>query len=447
MFNIKLTVEQRVEKGVMAVMAKPLYAGMAPVLMVGSWEVTDAPAVSACTNGRDVIYGREYLDGLNDAELRFVILHECYHKVLTHLSTWRHLWELQIMYDVGNDQRYNLANVATDQEINNNLLHNDRSGFIAMPEGGLWDTRFLNWGTAKIFHTLRKEMEEPQEPPEPPTGGGGNPTEEGEPPEPPTGTGEPPKSPTGTGEPPEEGEPTGAGLDTHDWEGYKELSESEKRETTIEIEEAIRQGSKMAGKNGSGGSTILDDAMAQSKVNWRDVLREFITTTCSGHDYSTWRRPNRKFLSAGVYLPSGISDRIGELCEACDTSASMLSGRELAVIRAETAEILKTVNPDLLRVLYWDTQITTEPELYKRDEFSKYITSNKPVGGGATDVRCVPDYMERHSIKPEAVIVLTDGYLSGGWGTWTCPVLWVIIDNKNAQPDCGTVVHISSYEL
>ena len=173
------------------------------------------------------------------------------------------------MYDVGNEQRYNLANVATDQEINNNLLHNDRSGFIAMPEGGLCDTRFLNWGTAKIFHTLRKEMEEP---PEPPTGGGGNPTEGGEPPESPTGTGESPE---------EEGEPTGAGLDTHDWEGYKELSESEKRETTIEIEEAIRQGSKMAGKNGSGGSTILDDAMAQSKVNWRDVLREFITTTCS----------------------------------------------------------------------------------------------------------------------------------------------------------------------
>ena len=52
--------------------------------------------------------------------------------------------------------------------------------------------------------------------------------------------------------------------------------------------------------------------------------------------------------------------------------------------------------------------------------------------------------MAEHGIKPQAVIVLTDGYLYGGWGQWTCPVLWTVLDNKNATPSGGKVVNVKS---
>jgi len=55
--------------------------------------------------------------------------------------------------------------------------------------------------------------------------------------------------------------------------------------------------------------------------------------------------------------------------------------------------------------------------------------------------------MEANNITPECVVVFTDGYLGGDWGNWTCPVLWVIIDNKSAVPTSGTVLHVKSSDL
>jgi hypothetical protein len=55
--------------------------------------------------------------------------------------------------------------------------------------------------------------------------------------------------------------------------------------------------------------------------------------------------------------------------------------------------------------------------------------------------------LHEKQIKPQAVIVLTDGYLGGSWGTWHAPVLWCVLNNKSACPDTGKVVHIDSQYL
>ena len=60
-----------------------------------------------------------------------------------------------------------------------------------------------------------------------------------------------------------------------------------------------------AGKLGSNGNRNLDELM-QPQVDWREVLREFVQTTCTGSDYSTWKRPNRRYIGADIYMPSGI---------------------------------------------------------------------------------------------------------------------------------------------
>ena len=89
----QITEEQRLSKAVVAVMGKvPEIAGL---LMIGEREITDDPNIpTACTNGRDEWYGRAFVATLTDAELRFVVIHEVFHKMYRHLVTWAHLWKI-----------------------------------------------------------------------------------------------------------------------------------------------------------------------------------------------------------------------------------------------------------------------------------------------------------------------------------------------------------------
>jgi predicted metal-dependent peptidase len=95
------------------------------------------------------------------------------------------------------------------------------------------------------------------------------------------------------------------------------MSAEEQRELARDIDEAVRQGALIASKLGSGGVRNLEDLL-QPQVDWREVLREFVQNTCAGSDYSTWKRPNRRYMGAGIYMPSGVSDKVGELVIAID---------------------------------------------------------------------------------------------------------------------------------
>jgi predicted metal-dependent peptidase len=390
--NQALTAEQRLQKAVMSIMAHDKYVGLSSVLMIGDRTVDDT-VPTACTNGRDETYGRAFVDGLNDAELRFLILHECYHKMYQHLTTWKHLYK----------KHPQIANAACDYVINIQLVDGDNGeGFIKMPDVGLLDAQYRNMDSAQVFHKIYDSLPEG-----------------------------------------DDGRGVGNSLDDHGWEEAEQLSEDEKGDLEREVEEAIRQGVLVAGKLGSGGARDLE-ALLKPQIDWRDVLREFISTTCAGKDFSTWARPNRRFVSAGVYMPSGISQSVGELVIAIDTSAS-IGQRELTTFLSEIKSVCDNVRPDRIRLLYWDTKVCAD-ETYDHAETDTLVQSTKPVGGGGTDVSCVSEYMAEHKINPQAVIVFTDGYVFD-WGTWTCPILWAIYDFERAKPDCGKTVHIAKNKL
>ena len=234
------------------------------------------------------------------------------------------------------------------------------------------------------------------------------------------------------------------GFDEHDWEGAQSLSDEDKRELARDIDEAIRQGAMAAGKMGGTGNRDLDELL-QPQVDWREVLREFIQNTCAGNDYSTYARPNRRLMSQGIIMPSGISEQVGELVIAIDTSGSVRQ-RELTAFLSEVKGVCDTVKPDKLRLLYWGSSVVGD-EVYDMHDLDNLVKSTKPMGGGGTDVNCVTQYMADEGIKPQACIVLTDGYLYSGWGDWTCPILWAILDNKGAVPDEGKAVHIKSRDM
>ena len=211
-----------------------------------------------------------------------------------------------------------------------------------------------------------------------------------------------------------------------------------------DIDEAIRQGALAAGKMGQEVDRDIDELL-KPQVDCRELLREFLQTTCAGKDFSTWKRPNRRYIAQGVYLPSGISETVGELVLAIDTSGS-IGQRALTVFLSEVKSICDTVKPSKVRLLYWGHKVVSD-ESYSLDELGNLINSTKPIGGGGTDVECVVDYMRDNNITPQATIVLTDGDLYGGWGVWTCPILWTVLNNPKAKPPLGKVAHIKSGDM
>jgi len=221
------------------------------------------------------------------------------------------------------------------------------------------------------------------------------------------------------------------GFDEHDWESGEQMTREEKEVLARDIDQALRQGAILAGKLGGNVPRDVVDALTP-KVNWREVLREFIKSTCSDRDESTWRRPARRWIGQDVYMPSSISTAVGKIVVAIDTSGS-IDGAMIGQFLGEMKAICDTVKPETLELMYWDTTVCRH-ETYDRNSFDNILRSTKPAGGGGTDPRCVSEYVRTKNIKPECIVMLTDGGVYSWGDTWPCPVLWAITTKGITAP-------------
>lgn len=378
---------KRIERAHVELMAHKETMEYASIIMVGKYKVVD-DLPTACTNGIDCLYGKEFVGKLSDSDLRGVIMHENLHKTFQHTFLWQHLYE----------QNGRVANMACDYVINL-ILHDIEKasmGFVTLPKVGLLDERFRGMDSQQVFNKLMDEGEGEK--------GGGD---------------------------------DFAGLDQHDWD-TSGMTQKEIEEHVKEVNQAIRQGQLMAGKMGGKQSRELGE-LTEPKVDWREQLREFVNSLADGKDISTWQRVNRRWLQHDMYMPSTLSESMGRICIAIDTSGS-IGGRELNEFLTEVQAICMNVQPELVDLLYWDTEVAGH-EVYGRDQLDKLVKSTKPAGGGGTDPACIPAYIKQKQIKPECVVVLTDGYV-GSWGTWEHPVLWAICGGYKPRPDVGTAIYI-----
>tara|TARA_R110001583_G_scaffold37815_3_gene122624 strand:+ start:1362 stop:2693 length:1332 start_codon:yes stop_codon:yes gene_type:complete len=431
-----LTAEQRIEKAYSDIYANKKYISWGGVLIVGDWHISD-DCPTAYTNGRDCHYGRAFIDSINDKEVRFAVLHEEYHKLVMDMATWKHLWDIHPV----------LANISTDQANNLRIISDDNGeGFVKLPNapdkmmlGDLrlcYDERFKGMDAGEIFYTLLDEDEKRRaEDGEDDTSYGDESGDGGEPSDSNTTGSE--NTAVGTGD-------DSGGFDAHDWEGAADMSQSDKDQLAREIEGAISQGALAAGKSGHGDEAMDISGVLEPQVNWRDVMREFFTSSCRGTDYSTFAKPNRRWIARNMYMPSGLSDQVEDIVIAWDTSGSMWSPADQKIILSEVVKLCETVTPNKVHILYWDTEVQTPHETYTFNELDTMRDSVSPKGGGGTDVNCVPDYITKHGLDPQCVIVFTDGELWGDWGTWHWPLLWCFKDNKRARPNVGKHVNIKN---
>jgi len=387
-----MNVQDRIKKAHIAIMQHKTFCAYSGILACGKVKVTDE-VPTAATNGWDVLYNPNFIEQhmKSDPELRFLILHEAQHKAYRHLQVWRVLHE----------ENGQLANIAADYFVNLSLQDMDAGeGFVKMPALGIQpEPKYRGWSVKQIFEDLKQQMQD------------------------------------GKGK----GNGDGAGMDEHDWDGATDGDPTKDQEKANEIQRAIRQGEivrrKMAGKGAGNADGVFGD-LIQPKIDWKKVLREFITETCAGRDESSWRKPNRRFMAEDVYMPSMFGTTMTELVIGFDTSGSCFGGTEMTAFVSNIKTIIEDVKPSKVHVIYWDTEVAGH-QTFEEGQFA--VQDLKPKGGGGTDGAVLFDYLRENRITPQAIVQFTDGYV-GDWGNTNVPTLWAVTTDMKAP--FGTTIQV-----
>ena len=384
-----MNVQDRIKKAHIAIMQHKVFCAYSGILACGKVHVND-DVPTAATNGWDVIYNPSFIEQhmKSDPELRFLILHEAQHKAYRHLQVWRAL----------HDENAQLANIAADHFVNLSLVDSDAGeGFVKMPALGVQpDPKYRGWSVKQIFEDLKANGEG-------------------------------------------QGQGDGDGMDEHDWENATSGDPAKDAEKANEIQRAIRQGEivrrKMQGK-GAGDKDGVFGELLQPKIDWKKVLRDFITETCAGRDESSWRKPNRRFMSYDTYMPSMVGTTMTELVIGFDTSGSIFGGVEMDMFASEIKKIIEDIKPTKVHVIYWDSAVAGH-QTFEEGQFA--VQDLKPKGGGGTDGSVLFDYLRDKRITPQAIVQFTDGYV-GDWGKTDVPTLWAVSSDLVAP--FGTTIRI-----
>lgn len=334
----------------------------------------DEATETAATNGKRVKFNPKFIEGLTDEELKFLVAHECLHPMLEH--NYRRNGRSPMRW-----------NKACDYVINH-LLDQEKIGkFI---QGGCLDSSIYNAGNGTsdgIFNILPED------------GGNGG----------------------GDG-------PGGAGNDLEDGEGSPAEQQQEAAEWKVKVAQAA-QAAKMMGKLSANMQRFVDEVL-QPKVDWRDVLRRFVQKAKT--DERTFARPNRRFLSQGLYLPSVTGEVLGEIVIAVDCSGS-IGQREINEFATEVKSLKEDGNPSALHVVYFDSEVS-HYEYFGRDD-EVHIEAH---GGGGTAFSPIFKYLDDNAIVPVACVVLTDLCCDDFGNVPDYPVLWV--SNHSDKAPWGEVV-------
>jgi predicted metal-dependent peptidase len=317
----------------------------------------------------DLRYRDKFVDTLNDEELKTVLAHETLHLGLEHLKR------------CGNrDSR--LFNIAADLAVNWYLKKN---GF-AIPQGCLISSNYENMFAEEIYAELEKNATKipvncfNKFNPEGDMEYDKNSDDNGD------GKSAGKKKENSSGKEGEkDGENEGEGNGDIDW-----------KEKMVEA----AQKAKMMGKEPNGLERYFEKELFPEN-NWRAILYKFINKSIARN--SNFNRPNRRFISRGIYLPSKIKENM-DIVMAIDTSGSIDKKlldefyRELITVRDSFSNIKVTI-------------ITCDADIQEVIDIKNHETPDiKMSGGGGTNFSPVYSYIEENKPNTKILIYLTDLY-------------------------------------
>jgi len=342
---------------------------------------------SAGTNGIDMVINPDWFLQLSPDERVGLICHEVMHVALQHMCRT-------------GIRDPEIFNEAADHVINNLL----KDANITIPSGGACDPQYRGKSTEEVYTILHQ-----------------NP---------------PPNSPPSSG----------LGTSPNDGSGYdKDImplkgDQEQIQEQEAKIAQTVAKASMESQMQGDAPGTVPGDAqrlldnLFNPKLPWNVLLQNYMTAFAKD-DYS-FSKPNKRFMP-DFYLPGLHSEGLGEICVAIDTSGSV-SDHDFKCFMSEVTDIKQSMSPSQLTIIDFDTSIKNVYNLSK-DEGLDDITFS---GYGGTNLKPVFDYYKDKS--PEVLIVFSDLYCTAIQNDPGYPVLWVVIDNPEAEVFFGDKIDYST---
>lgn len=232
------------------------------------------------------------------------------------------------------------------------------------------------------------------------------------------------------------GEPGNDGKD-----GPIKYSKEELEQISQEVQSAVLQNARGedAGKLPSGVRRLVEEFL-NPQLNWRELLPTKIQSTIKS-DY-TYRRPSRKGLDAGFYLPSMDYDEAVDIAVGLDLSGSIDHDMSRDFL-GEVMGCMEQYTNFNIHVFCFDTEVHN-PQTFDENNIEEFM-DYELVGGGGTDFDCCFNYMKEHGINPKMFVMFTDGYPWNSWGDETyCDTLFIVhggrYGNDVPQAPFGTTV-------
>jgi predicted metal-dependent peptidase len=348
---------------------------------------------TAGTNGKAFFWNPDFVATLTADELLGVMAHEVMHMALKHSL-----------------RRYNrnpiVWNWACDYAINPIVTECG----MTLPKGGLLDPNYKGMSADAIYNLLMKEQDKH----------GRDPDGEKD--------SDPDKRGRGRGRGP--GGKNGPDTMHGDVMDPGEMSPEERAKVERGVRQRVAQAAmvaRMAGKL-TGSLEAMVGAILNPTVPWPDLLRDYMTRVSK--DDESWQRRNRRYTD--VILPARWSQRMGEIVIIGDTSGSVTE-EELNKVAAEVNAIAEGVRPELVRVVWADTEVKRE-ETFEPGEPIKL----HPLGRGGTDMRVPLEHVERYDAQ--VVVLITDGHTP--WPSAEPPYPLIVCCTTQTDVPIGSVVRV-----
>lgn len=189
-------------------------------------------------------------------------------------------------------------------------------------------------------------------------------------------------------------------------ENGKALDESQISQIAAQAKIETIQAAKAAKAVGKmpGSLQRMVDELVYVPTPWHEILeRRMVAKIKDGY---SWNRPNRRFVSNGLYLPGVDSlPKMGTVAIGVDMSGSV-DDDLLALFNGHINRIIEVCNPEQVVVIYCDYRVNHVDE-FDVDSYPVKLTAH---GGGGTSFKPVFDYIDDNNIEPEVVVYLTDGH-------------------------------------
>ena len=178
--------------------------------------------------------------------------------------------------------------------------------------------------------------------------------------------------------------------------------------------------------------------LTEAKVDWKEVLTQFVTRSCGDGD-RTWNRCNRRFAASGTYLPAHETSSMN-VAVVLDTSGSVTS--MLPQFLGELNSLGKSFGNYKLTVIQNDCKVEDVAEYTDDSPLDLENVEFKVHGYGGTTLAPAFKHIVDNNIEADCIVAMTDGMFSHDIDADICsiPTMWLL-------PKDGTKDHITFGEI